>query len=89
MIKKFVSKSAKPFKAVQWDGANKSDVIDLVGSKNVILVDDEHKLIILQSFERKLVAEVGDFIIFKPTPFGRFAAVVSKEDFMFTFTEAN
>ena len=83
MVKKYISNSVMPFKAIQWDGTNESDVIDFVGIKNVVLVDHEHKLIVFKSFDKKEVAEVGNFIRFTRTPFGRIVTIIKEEDFNF------
>lgn len=85
MIKKFISKRARPFKAVQWDGTNESEIIDFVGSKNVILVDHEHKILVFKGFKEKSVADIGDFICLCTTPYGKFVNIIKEENFKFRY----
>lgn len=90
MKKEYISRLAKPFDAIQWDGTNKSEIIDFVGSKNVILFNDEHKLLILKSFREKVVVEKGDFIIITLTPIiGRYAVVIREDNFRRAYIEVN
>lgn len=81
----YVRHTGRPFSAVCWNGNNLQEIFDLVGKMSVVLVDKDRKLIVLQSFGKKVVVEIGDYI-FRDNGLAISSTVVMRgDDFTNTF----
>lgn len=79
-MEKYIRRTGLPFHAVCWNGDNLQEIYDLVGKKSVVLVDEDRKLIILQTFGgKKVLAGIGDYI-FRDNGLAVFPIVVMTGD---------